>query len=87
MESLTQHRTQIYLPSGLYQKAKKLAEKSETTLAEVIRMALRDLKEVKQLSQKDNKSEGWDTFLRNAQKTNLPAGMVASHDDDWGLVD
>ena len=81
--SVTQHRTQIYLPAHLYQKTKRIARRQNKSIAEVVRIAIDQFddgeKEIKKMSFIAAKDE----FMKLAGMFKGPKNMAVNHDDYW----
>jgi len=83
-QSVTKHRTQIYLTDDQYRKVKTLARTADSTMAEVVRDAVNHYHVA--YSRGNHKvKEGWDNdpFFKLEGFFSGPKDLATRHDNYW----
>lgn len=80
LEPVTQHRTQLYLPTSLYQKVKQKAEEENISMAKLFRSLLEEKFKVEVGRRKGAKEKVWQKFFASAGIGSGPKDLSYHHD-------
>lgn len=83
IRSVTQHRTQVYLPTHLYWKAKNIAHLHNLPLAGVIRKALETYSESEIPQKREDVQSARARFMKLAGMGKGPKDLAQHHDKYW----
>ena len=76
-ETVTDYRTQLYLPASLYKKIKEKSRQQDISMSKYIRAVLSQELNVS----KSKKDKAWDTFIKAAGIGKGPKDLSYKHDD------
>jgi len=82
LQSVTQHRTQVYFPKDLFRAIKKASRKEDVSMAEIIRRAvIREIGIKKRVKEKTReKKRIWRKFFAHAGIGSGPKDLSYNHD-------
>lgn len=80
LESVTSHRTQLYLPTSLFLKLKDKIRQENLSLAEFVRRLLQKEFQKDKQNKKKIKEKSWEKFLAAAGIGKGPKDLSYNHD-------
>lgn len=81
--SVTEHRTQIYLPNWLYRQVKEKASKGDVSMAQFIRKILEKAVQEKRSKNDKNKEKTWEKFFSMAGIADIKIKDLSTRHDDY----